>query len=45
VRRDALDTCMSNSNDALPQLTNDEIKRYSRHLIMPEMGVDGQRRL
>jgi adenylyltransferase/sulfurtransferase len=31
--------------DALPQLTNDEIKRYSRHLIMPEVGVDGQRRL
>jgi len=29
----------------LPQLTNDEIKRYSRHLIMPEVGVDGQRRL
>src|SRR6201991_3506917 len=29
----------------LPELTNDEIKRYSRHLIMPEMGVDGQRRL
>src|SRR5262245_10894011 len=26
-------------------LTNDEIKRYSRHLIMPEVGVDGQRRL
>src|SRR5215813_3447835 len=25
----------------LPQLTNDEIKRYSRHLIMPEVGVDG----
>jgi adenylyltransferase/sulfurtransferase len=31
--------------DALPQLTNEEIKRYSRHLIMPEVGVDGQRRL
>src|SRR6187431_1314754 len=30
---------------ALPQLTNDEIKRYSRHLIMPEVGVDGQRKL
>ena len=30
---------------ALPDLTNDEIKRYSRHLIMPEVGVDGQRRL
>src|SRR5947209_5748559 len=27
----------------LPTLTNDEIKRYSRHLIMPEVGVDGQR--
>jgi adenylyltransferase/sulfurtransferase len=26
-------------------LTNEEIKRYSRHLIMPEVGVDGQRRL
>jgi sulfur-carrier protein adenylyltransferase/sulfurtransferase len=30
---------------ALPELTNDEIKRYSRHLIMPEVGVDGQRKL
>ena len=29
----------------LPQLTNDEFKRYSRHLIMPEVGVDGQRKL
>src|SRR6187399_3598203 len=29
----------------LPQLTNEEIKRYSRHLIMPEVGVDGQRKL
>ena len=36
---------MSTAVDALPQLTNEEIKRYSRHLIMPEMGVDGQRRL
>ena len=26
-------------------LTNDEVKRYSRHLIMPEVGVDGQRKL
>src|SRR3954465_8016437 len=23
----------------LPTLTNDEVKRYSRHLIMPEVGV------
>jgi adenylyltransferase/sulfurtransferase len=29
----------------LPSLTNEEIKRYSRHLIMPEVGVDGQRKL
>jgi adenylyltransferase/sulfurtransferase len=29
----------------LPTLTNEEIKRYSRHLIMPEVGMDGQRRL
>jgi len=30
---------------ALPELTDDEIRRYSRHLIMPEVGVEGQRRL
>jgi molybdopterin/thiamine biosynthesis adenylyltransferase/rhodanese-related sulfurtransferase/molybdopterin converting factor small subunit len=32
-------------NRALPELTNDEVKRYSRHLIMPEVGVGGQRKL
>jgi adenylyltransferase/sulfurtransferase len=26
-------------------LSNDEIRRYSRHLILPEIGMDGQRRL
>ena len=26
-------------------LTNDEIRRYSRHLIMPEVGMDGQQKL
>jgi sulfur-carrier protein adenylyltransferase/sulfurtransferase len=26
-------------------LTNDQIKRYSRHLIMPEVGVKGQEKL
>jgi adenylyltransferase/sulfurtransferase len=30
---------------ALPALTSDEVRRYSRHLIMPEVGVEGQRRL
>lgn len=29
----------------LGALTNDEIHRYGRHLIMPELGMDGQRRL
>jgi molybdopterin/thiamine biosynthesis adenylyltransferase/rhodanese-related sulfurtransferase len=28
-----------------PQLSNDEILRYSRHLILPEVGLEGQRRL
>jgi adenylyltransferase/sulfurtransferase len=28
-----------------PDLSADEIKRYSRHLIMPEVGVDGQKKL
>jgi len=30
---------------APPELSQDEIKRYSRHLIMPEVGIDGQRKL
>ncbi len=30
---------------ALPSLSNEEIARYSRHLIMPEVGMQGQRRL
>jgi sulfur-carrier protein adenylyltransferase/sulfurtransferase len=29
----------------LPALTPEEVQRYSRHLIVPEVGVDGQRRL
>jgi sulfur-carrier protein adenylyltransferase/sulfurtransferase len=29
----------------LPELTKDEIKRYSRHLILPEVGLEGQRKL
>src|SRR5712692_1530896 len=28
--------------NATAQLTRDEILRYSRHLIMPEVGMDGQ---
>jgi len=31
--------------DQLPELNNEEILRYSRHLILPEVGMEGQRRL
>src|SRR6201992_4126122 len=30
---------------ALPSLNNDEIARYSRHLILPEVGMEGQQKL
>lgn len=29
----------------MTKLTNEEIKRYSRHLIMPEVGMKGQKKL
>ena len=39
---------MATTVDVKPQastLNNDEILRYSRHLIMPEVGMDGQQKL
>ena len=40
---------MAIRTDALPQqqvkLSKEEILRYSRHLIMPEVGLDGQLKL
>ena len=43
---------MSTSQTPLPplveparQLSRDEVARYSRHLIIPDLGVDGQKRL
>jgi molybdopterin/thiamine biosynthesis adenylyltransferase/rhodanese-related sulfurtransferase len=30
---------------ALPLLNNDEIARYSRHLLLPEVGMEGQQKL
>jgi molybdopterin/thiamine biosynthesis adenylyltransferase/rhodanese-related sulfurtransferase len=38
---------MATVPDAQPEvvLSNDEILRYSRHLIMPEVAMDGQRKL
>lgn len=31
--------------DTLPTLSHEEIRRYSRHVIMPEVGMEGQRKL
>src|ERR1041385_221783 len=35
----------SEVGQSLPELSNEEILRYSRHLIMPEVGMQGQRKL
>src|SRR6202008_5169444 len=29
----------------LPELTTDDLSRYSRHLILPEVGMEGQQKL
>lgn len=31
--------------DLLPELSSDELTRYSRHLLLPQVGLAGQRRL
>jgi molybdopterin/thiamine biosynthesis adenylyltransferase/rhodanese-related sulfurtransferase len=36
---------MSISDPLAPPLTTDELHRYHRHLILPEVGAEGQRRL
>ena len=36
---------MASLHARLANLSNDEVKRYSRHVIMPEVGIEGQRRL
>jgi len=36
---------VTTSPDTLPELTTDDLSRYSRHLILPEVGMEGQRRL
>lgn len=33
------------ATEPLPELSNEEILRYSRHLILPEVGLEGQRKL
>ena len=34
-----------NETNALPELTPEELSRYSRHVILPEVGVEGQQKL
>src|SRR5262249_43160740 len=38
------ETSMSTTFE-LPSLSNEEVLRYSRHLIMPEVGMEGQQKL
>jgi adenylyltransferase/sulfurtransferase len=33
------------SNTTLPDLSNEELRRYGRHLVLNEVGVEGQRRI
>jgi molybdopterin/thiamine biosynthesis adenylyltransferase/rhodanese-related sulfurtransferase/molybdopterin converting factor small subunit len=39
------ETTGAQEKNELPALGPEEIRQYSRHLIMPEVGVEGQRRL
>src|SRR5881392_3600191 len=41
----AVDVGAQHAAPVLPRLTHPEILRYSRHLILPEVGPEGQRRL
>lgn len=36
---------LTEEKSAQPQLTNAEIARYSRHLLLPEVGLEGQQKL
>jgi adenylyltransferase/sulfurtransferase len=40
-----LDLPETETTTELPKLTNEEIARYSRHLILPEVGMEGQQKL
>ena len=33
------------AQENLPELTGDELRRYGRHLVLPQVGTEGQRRL
>ncbi len=43
--KDAITIVPSIAGGAEISLSNDEVKRYSRHLIMPEVGMEGQKKI
>ena len=45
VHARATDRQSAPAEEDLPELSREEMVRYSRHLIMPEVGVEGQRKL
>src|SRR5258705_6553000 len=45
VAGDVVGVLQTRSGSAATDLSAEEIKRYSRHLIMPELGLDGQKKL
>ncbi len=38
-------TAIAEQISTLPELTTDDLQRYARHLILPEVGLEGQRKL
>jgi adenylyltransferase/sulfurtransferase len=45
ARRCSVSTSLPPLVEPADELTRDEVARYSRHLIIPDLGVDGQKRL
>jgi adenylyltransferase/sulfurtransferase len=43
--KDIMPATLEQPATALPTLSNEEIARYSRHLILPEVGMEGQQKL
>src|SRR5215468_6918116 len=44
-RRNSVSTPLPPLVEPAAELTREEVQRYSRHLIIPDLGVDGQKRL
>src|SRR5436190_17810824 len=39
------DPTVSNKKTPITQLTGDQVNRYRRHLLLPEVGMEGQKKL